>query len=436
MRVSSFARFLGMAAALACVCAAQSVKDIRGQGTDMLKAVRKAVEKYYFDSEFGGVDMNSVFEKAESSMQQAQSAGHTFGIIAQALTALNDSHTFLIPPSRVSKVTYGWRMSMIGGRCLITGVKPKTDAENKGLKSGDEIVTIDGFRPTVDNLWKIKLSYYSLQPRTTVRLQLRNPEGVERAVEIAAAVKTGKQVIDLTGTNAETEYWEMIRDSQSEASVDPHRTHTFGKDLIVYRMPDFSLEPAEIDSVMGRLREYDRAVLDLRGNPGGAVSALERVGGYFLGKDVLLAERRGRKKEKPIVTQGAGDPVTAKLVVLVDTESASAAEVFARAIQIEKRGIVIGDRTAGAVRQSSGYPLQVGQSRAVLFGVSVSNADLYMKDGKTLEHGGVVPDEICPNTPAGLAAGSDLTLSRAAALLGYQLSPEDAGKIFPQRWGE
>lgn len=434
MKLASYAQLLGITAALVCACHAQNLKDIRGQGSDILRSVRKTVEKNYFDPEFGGVDMKAVFDKAENSMQQAQSAGHTFGIIAQALTALNDSHTFFIPPSRVNKVTYGWRMAMVGDRCLVTGVKPKTDAEAKGVKAGDEVVSIDGFPPSRASLWKMKLSYYSLQPRTAVKLRLRSPDGSERQLEVASAIKPGKQVIDLVGTNAENEYWEMIRESQTEASVDPHRTYNFGKDLIVYRMPDFSLDSVKIDSVMARLRKYDRVILDLRGNGGGAVSALERVGGYLLGKDVVLAERRGRKKEKPIVTQSAGDPIPGKLVVLVDSESASAAEILARAIQLEKRGTVIGDRTAGAVRQSSGYSLQVGQTRAVIFSVSVTNAEVIMKDGKRLEHVGVTPDELLPNTPAALAAGADLTLARAALRLGYELSPEDAGKIFPQKW--
>jgi C-terminal processing protease CtpA/Prc len=400
----------------------------------MLRAVRKTLEKNYFDPAFGGANMEAAFEKAEKSMEQAGSAGQTFGIIAQALTALNDSHTFFVPPSRVSQVSYGWRMAMVDDRCLVVGVKPHSDADTKGIHPGDEIVTLDGFRPTRDNLWKMKFAYYSLQPKTSVRLQLRDPAGAQRQLEVAAAVKTGKQVVDLVGTTAEFEYWEILREAMSEAEVDPHRTYTIGKELIIYRMPDFSIESAEFDMVMDRLRKYDRAIIDLRHNGGGAVSVLERAAGHLLGKDVVLAERKGRKPEKPIVSQAPGKPVDAKLVVLVDSESGSAAEILARAIQIEKRGTVIGDRTSGSVRQSRQHPLQLGVGRVVQYGVSVTNADLVMKDGKSLEHVGVVPDETIVNTPATLAAGGDAVLARAAELLGVKLSIEDAGKVFPQKW--
>jgi carboxyl-terminal processing protease len=410
------------------------VKDIRAQGVDMLRQVRKTLDKNYYDPGFGGVDMDAVFKKAEDSMQGAQTAGQTFGIIAQALASLNDTHTFFIPPSRVAQVNYGVRMSMVGDRCLVAGVKPQSDADKKGVHAGDEIVTLEGFKPTRGNLWKMKLAYYSLQPRPALRLGLRSPEGAERQVEIAASITTGKQVVDLVGSTAQFEYYEILREAMAEAALDPHRTNTFGKEMIAYRMPDFSIEANEIDDVMGRVRKYERIILDLRGNAGGAVSALERVAGHLLGKDVLLAERKGRKAEKAMVSQNAGSTVEGKLVVLVDSDSASAAEILARAIQIEHRGTVIGDRTSGAVRQSKEHSLQLGQQRAILFGVSVTNADLVMKDGKPLEHVGVVPDEVVVNSPAVMAAGGDAVLARAAELLGYKLSAEDAGKVFPKKW--
>lgn len=401
----------------------------------MLKASRKLVEKNYWDPSYGGVDMNAVFSKAEASLQEAQTSGHTFGIIAQALASLNDSHTFFIPPSRVATVQYGWRMRMIGDKCFMTAVKPGSDADSKSVRAGYEILAIEGYRPTRENLWRMKLMYYSLQPRPALKVALRRPDGMQGQLELAAIIKTGKQVVDLTGDHAMEEYYEMLRETMAESALDPHTLKTLGDDLIIYRMPAFNIDAQELDSAFGRIRGHQALILDLRGNSGGSVSTLERAAGHLIGKDVLLAERTGRKEEKPIKSSGTGsDRTQAKLVVLVDSDSASASEILARAVQIEKRGTVLGDRTAGSVRQSRQHSEQVGLGRVVMFGVSVTNADLVMKDGKSLERVGVTPDELVLPTASDLAEGRDPVLARAAELLGVKLSPEDAGKLFPVKW--
>ena len=108
--------------------------------------------------------------------------------------------------------------------------------------------------------------------------------------------------------------------------------------------------------------------------------------------------------------------------------------MFARVVQLEKRGVVIGDRSAGAVMRSKFHPHQMGMDVAVFYGVGVTDADVIMADGKSLEHTGVVPDELILPTAKDLAGKKDPVLSRAAELVGAKVDPAKAGELFPREW--
>lgn len=154
----------------------------------------------------------------------------------------------------------------------------------------------------------------------------------------------------------------------------------------------------------------------------------------MLDHDVKLGDIKRRKETKPITAKTRKDVFTGKLVVLIDSESGSAAELFARMIQLEKRGTVIGDRSAGAVMRSMFHDHQTGLDVIVPYGVSITDADIIMPDGKSLEHTGVIPDEIKIPTPSDMAAKRDPVLAYAISLVGGKLSPEKAGEMFPVEW--
>jgi carboxyl-terminal processing protease len=148
--------------------------------------------------------------------------------------------------------------------------------------------------------------------------------------------------------------------------------------------------------------------------------------------DVKIGDHVSRKETKPFMAKTRGDKVfKGKLIVLVDSRSASASEVLSRTIQLEKRGTVVGDRTAGAVMTSRMFSDEIGLDVVVFYGASITVSDLLMPDGQSLEHRGVTPDEIRLPTAEDLAAGRDTVLSYAASLMGVKLDPAEAGKLFP-----
>jgi len=120
--------------------------------------------------------------------------------------------------------------------------------------------------------------------------------------------------------------------------------------------------------------------------------------------------------------------------VLVDSRCASAAELFARVVQIEKRGTVLGDHTSGATMEARVAYHTTGQNPSYAYGAMVTQAELVMADGKGLEHLGVTPDETLLPLAMDMANGSDPVMAHAAAMAGVKLDPASAGKLFPFEW--
>ncbi|MFY9610079.1 MAG: hypothetical protein WAU45_15875, partial [Blastocatellia bacterium] len=82
--------------------------------------------------------------------------------------------------------------------------------------------------------------------------------------------------------------------------------------------------------------------------------------------------------------------------------------------KITSATIVVGDWSAGAVMRALHYEHQLGADTVVFYGASVTDADLIMSDGRSLERIGVTPDETLLPTAADIAAKRDPVLARAA----------------------
>jgi C-terminal processing protease CtpA/Prc len=398
----------------------------------MLRMILDDLKKHYYDPKFHNVDLDARFAEAEKRINAANSLNMAFSNIAAAIADLNDSHTSMYPPPRPYVHDYGWRMQFFGDKgAFITAVRPGSDAENKGIKPGDQILALNGFQLNRADFWKFEYVYWILRPQPSLHLQLKSPGGAIREVDPQAHFRTTKKEADLTQGE---DLRELYLDEEREELSERPQSKELDNNVVILRLRNFEWDPDSTGALLSKLHSRSAAVIDLRGNPGGYVQSLTYFTGCFFDHEVKIADRIGRKAMKPSIAKPFGHPFAGKVIVLIDSQSASAAELFARVLQLQNRATTVGDRSEGAVMESREYPHQIGADTVTPFEVSITEADMIMTDGKSLEHVGVTPDVIMLPSPEDLAAGRDPVLAHAAELAGAHLTPEDAGKLFPIEW--
>jgi C-terminal processing protease CtpA/Prc len=425
-----------IAGTIAVACAGQQPAPMdkfdRERAEIMLEDVRSAIAKHYYDEKFHGLDLSARYEQYKKRIDEARTMPDAFRVIAAFLAGLKDSHTFFEPPRLTMREDYGYVIQVVGDRPYIVEVRPKSDAATK-LHLGDEVLGLNGYTINRADLWQFWYALNSLQPVTATAIKRQSPDGKVEDALVQATPISGKHVHDLTFQSGDTDFWNILLDEERRIHELRQRYIETG-DVMIWKMPAFLMSESDVTHMVGLARKHKALILDLRGNPGGAIEILEKLVGSVFDHDITIAQRVGRKEMKPAASKKSGALFTGDMIVLVDSSSASCAELFARVMQLNHRGEVIGDRTSGSVMEARYYGMKQGSDRIILYGASITDANLIMADGQSLENNGVIPDETVLPTGEDLAAGRDPVLVYAAAKFGVKLDPKAAGALFPFEW--
>ncbi len=174
-----------------------------------------------------------------------------------------------------------------------------------------------------------------------------------------------------------------------------------------------SRTPEELITALNELRaaQVRALIVDLRGNTGGLLQESIRVADEFIDGGVLVYERNnvGQRSHNG---QAGGLGVDLPLIVLVNSRTASGAELVAGAIQDRERGILIGQRTFGKGTVQQIFPLSDGSS------LHVTSSEWFTPAQQPLEAVGLTPDvEMIPDS-----SGRDVELGEAVRRLQAQLA--------------
>lgn len=237
------------------------------------------------------------------------------------------------------------------GRALVVGPLPDSPAQRAGLTGGDEILAIDD-----EPVAGIDLP--------TLRDRLAGPVDSD----VTLRVRRGQREETLTLTRrsypVETVVGVARRpDGRWDYMLDVE--HGIGYIAIT----EFAMRTAQsfADAVQALLAEGGRSlVLDLRGNPGGPLDEAVSVADRFLddGLIVLSRSRRGATVEH---RAHPGRTLTdLPLVVLIDPDTASAAEIVAGSLRRHGRAVLVGRRTYGKDLIQTPYELDDGRGAILL----------------------------------------------------------------------
>jgi C-terminal processing protease CtpA/Prc len=256
----------------------------------MLDTIEVDIKQHYYDPQMHGLDLHARFESARQKIAAAQSQNEALLDVAGAVGSLNDSHTRFIPPAPPYGVYYGWRMQAVGDTsCYVTQVRPESEAASKGLKPGDQIISVNGVTLTRQNLNYVEYGYHVF-PQSGLHLIVQSAEGTQRSIVAMAKVIPGQQII------RHSDFMTWWREHAQDLPKDRSRYHNDGN-VLFWKLPDFLIDPTDLERALDRTRSFASVVLDLRGNPGGSESEVKRLLGGFFAHDVRIADRKSSGRE-------------------------------------------------------------------------------------------------------------------------------------------
>ncbi len=220
----------------------------------------------------------------------------------------------------------------------LTVVTPVYDspAYRAGLRAGDVILEIDGQRT---EMWSVDQAVERIKgPQgTTVTLTVRH-EGTDQRSTVVVARDLIQTRSVLGDTRADHGKWNYYL--EEDPSIGYVRITTFGERT--------SEEMKDVLRFRGH--PIKALILDLRGNPGGLLSAAVEVSDMFINQGVIVSIRGRRKEDRETYSASPKNTIfdpAIPMVVLVDGYSASASEIVYACLRDHGRAAIVGQRTWG-----------------------------------------------------------------------------------------
>lgn len=283
-----------------------------------------------------------------------------------------DPYTGLLPPTQLQDmfnqingkfVGIGVELKPIKGRLRVLRTITGSPAEKAGLLSGDTILSVDG-KKTADYSPEQSANQLQGEAGTTVRLEIARKNSPDKTVYIVrqSIESPSVEAVKIIDSSAKTGYIKINHFQKNTAD--------------------------ELDAALMNLYNQGmrRLIIDLRGNPGGLLQAAVEVSNRFLSSGVVVSTRGVRTENTQVFSAGSEKTWNVPLVILIDNQSASAAEIFAGAMRDHRRAEIVGTQSYGKGSVQGIFPL-----KSCPMGLRLTTAKFYSPLGRGYTLTGVKP---------------------------------------------
>ena len=379
------------------------------------------IAERYHDRRLNGVDWNAARDKYRPLAMNAPDDAAFWDVLDRMAGELKDSHTRVESPDRVAlrkrdeSITLGFAFRILQGRLVVTSVHSESDAYWAGVRPGMTIERIAG-EPAM-------AAYTKLMADT--RLDSTDRSRHLRAVRRLATGAEGSSV-DFTFAREDGTAFDarLTRRKVHFRPTASHRVLPSGFGYLRLTQWSIGVMPRALAGLEA-LRDTPGLVIDLRGNPGGSVHAVNAMLSRFYPKPTDLGNTTTRTG-KPIsmlfgaveiiklknTVEGRSDAYTGPVVILTNAVSASGSELFSGTMQATGRAVVVGEPTCGCLLGFLGYAKVPGGAE-----LAYSEVGFTLSNGQRIEGVGVQPNHLVPLTIADLRVNRDRALETAQEIL-------------------
>jgi carboxyl-terminal processing protease len=383
--------------------------------------VWRTINDRYYNTKLNGVDWNAMADKYRPAALAATDDEAFWDTLDKMAGELKDAHTRVESPRHVElrmrdeSITLGFTFIPTDGKLAIATVNIESDAWWAGVRPGMVLVSIGG-EPAAAAYEKLKS-----ETRLDSTDRSRHMRALRRLLTgtPGSSVSFGFERAD--GSRFEAN---LTRRRIITRAVEVHRVLPSGYGYLRFTEWSLTLASRALDGI-DALKGTPGIIIDLRGNPGGAMHAVNQMLDRFFPNRTEVG-RVLTRNGKPItllmgtleiiklhqVVEGNKDAYRGPVVVLVNAGSASGSELFAGAMQATGRATVLGQPSCGCLLGFLGYARVPGGAE-----LAYSEVGFVLGNGKRIEGEGVIPDRSVPVTLADLQMNRDRALEEAQAVL-------------------